>query len=385
MRSPVIRALGVVVLVIVSAACSPAVPTDPTGSTGPIDSSPASLAPVDGSGLPSVGPSAEASPSPLACGRELRVGLVAEPGSLTDNGFNQSTADGLAAAAAAAPSCFQTDGVATKTADDAAADIKGYADNGYDVVIGVGQELGDALGDVAATHPGVKFIGVDSAPGPTHDATWAVNGESLFFAEDQQGYLAGALAALLSRSHNVGVVGGLLLVPQVEGSVEGFLHGAAATVPGTTAEFAYTSSFTDPAQGGAAAAAMVAKGADVIFSTGGATGDGAILAACKAGVLAIGSDTDEALSLPKGLPCLVSSAMKNISGALTAALLRLAGGSFTPGFHTDDAASGGVLLAPGHELASEITTTVQAQLDATVRGLTDGSIRTNVVIDGKTP
>jgi basic membrane lipoprotein Med (substrate-binding protein (PBP1-ABC) superfamily) len=329
-RSHVIRALAVAALVSLSAACSPALPTDSGASTPP------SSVPDDSSSLPSVGPPASAAPSPIVCAHELRVGLVAQPGSLTDNGYNQSAVAGLAAAAAAAPSCFQTDGVATKSVGDAAADIKGYADGGYDVVIGVGQSLGDSLGDVAP-------------------------------------------------SHTVGVVGGLLLVPQVESSVEGFLHGAAEAVPGTTVEFAYTNSFTDPAQGGAAAKGMIAKGADVIFSTGSATGDGALLAACKAGVLAIGSDTDQALSLPKASACLVSSAMKNVGGTLTAALLRLAGGSFAAGFHTDDAASDGVLLAPGHQLASDITATIQARLDATLQGLADGSIRPDVVVDGKTP
>ena len=377
MHSRFLRALGVAPLVVALAACSPALPTG-TGDPGS-----ASLGPGDS--LPTLGPSVAPSASPVTCPRQLKVGLVAQPGSLTKNGYNQSAADGLAAAAAAAPSCFQTDGIATKSVDDAAADIKGYATTGYDVVIGVGQSLGDALGDVATANPNVRFIGVDSAPGPTHDASWQQNGESLFFAEDEQGYLAGTLAALLSRTHAVGVVGGLLLVPQVESSVEGFLHGVAAAGPGTTALFAYTTSFQDPTQGGAAATAMIAKGADVIFSTGSPTGDGALLAACKAGILAIGSDTDQALSLPAASSCVVSSALKNVAGALTAALLALAAGSFSPGFHTDDAASGGVLLAPGHALAADITPAIQERLDATLRGLADGSIRPAVVIDGKTP
>ena len=379
MHSRLIRALGLAALIIGSAACSPAVPTTPADSSLP------STGPIGGDGLPSLGPSVAPSATPITCPRQLRVGLVAQPGSLTDNGYNQSAAAGLAAAATASPTCFETDGVATKTVADAAADIKGYADDGYDVVIGVGQQLGDSLGDSAALNPNTKFIGVDGAPGPTHDSTWSVNGESLFFAEDEQGYLAGALAALLSTKHNVGVVGGLLLVPQVESSVEGFLHGAAATVPGTTVEFAYTDSFADPAQGGAAATAMIAKGADVIFSTGSATGDGALLATCKAGVLAIGSDTDQSLSLPKAAACVVSSAMKNVQGALTDALLRLASGSFTPGFQTDDAATGGILLAPGHALASLITSSVQTRVDTVLQGLADGSIRTAVEVNGKTP
>lgn len=275
--------------------------------------------------------------------------------------------------------------MASKTVDDATADIKAYADSSYDVVIGVGQVLGDALGDIAATHSGTRFIGIDAAPGPTHDSTWPTNGESLFFAEDQQGYLAGVMAALVSQSRNVGVVGGLALVPQVESAVEGFLHGAAATTPGITVQFAYTTSFSNPAQGGAAAKAMIAKGADVIFSTGSATGDGALLAACKAGVTAIGSNTDQALSLPAAAPCLISSAMKNVLGALTGALLRLAGGSFSPGYHTDDATTGGIIMAPPHELAGQLSSTIQDRLAATLRGLADGSIRPNVVVDGKTP
>ncbi len=310
---------------------------------------------------------------------------MGRPGSLTDNAYNQSSVAGLEAAATAAPSCFRTDAVASKTITDATADIQGYADAGYDIVIGVGQPLGDTLGDVASLHPSVRFIGVDAAPGPTHDSSWSTNGQSLFFAEDEQGYLAGVLAALVSHSGNVGVVGGLALVPQVESSVEGFLHGAAATVPGITVQFAYTTSFNDPTQGGAAAKAMITSGADVIFSTGSATGDGAVLAACKAGLTAIGSDTDQALSLPAAAPCLISSAMKDVTGALTRALVRIAAGSFTAGFHTDDATTGGIVLAPPHELAGDLTSTIAGRLDAVLRGLADGSIRPNVVIDGKTP
>ncbi len=373
-----VRPVSLALVLLVAAACSSANPTDPgaPASLGPGD--PISLGPAA-----SAGPST--SPSSLSCPRPLRVGLVGQPGSLTDNGYNQSAVSGLAAATAAAPGCFSVDSVATKTVDDATSDLAAYASGGYDIVIGVGQALGDALGDSAAKNAGVRFIGVDTAPGPTHDASWDTNGQSLFFAEDEQGYLAGTLAALLSHNHDVGVVGGLLLVPQVEASVEGFLHGAAATVPGITVQFAYTTSFDDPAQGGAAASAMTAKGADVIFSTGSSTGDGALQAACKAGVLAIGSDTDQALSLPAAAGCIVSSATKNISGAVSAALLRIAAGSFTPGFHTDDAASGGIVMAPGHALSGDISSADQARLDSTLQGMADGSIKPAVVIDGKTP
>jgi basic membrane protein A and related proteins len=381
-RASVPAVLILVGLLVVG--CSSVSPTDPPASQASLVGPSAGPAGSGGPGdLSSLVPSPSA--SPLACARALRVGLVGAPGSLTDNGYNQAAVAGLQAAMTAAPSCFEMDSVASKTIADATSDLTADAQRGDDVVVGVGQVLGDALGDAASANPGAKFIGVDAAPGPTHDATWNTNGQSLFFAEDQQGYLAGVLAALLSHKGNVGVVGGLVMVPQVEASVEGFLHGAAATVPGIAVQYAYTDSFNDPAQGGAAAAGMVKKGADVIFSTGSATGDGALQAACKAGILAIGSDTDQALTTPTTAGCLVSSAMKNVTGALSAALLRIAGGTFKPGFHTDDASTGGIVLAPGHALAGDISTADQARLDDALQGLADGSLQTGVVIDGKTP
>ncbi len=61
--------------------------------------------------------------------------------------------------------------------------------------------------------------------------SWPTNGESLFFAEDQAGYLAGVLAASITESDVIGVVGGLLVVPPVERFVEGYINGAKATNP----------------------------------------------------------------------------------------------------------------------------------------------------------
>ena len=77
--------------------------------------------------------------------------------------------------------------------------------------------------------------------------------------------------------------------------------------------------------------------------------------------------------------------MKNVTGAVMAALLRIAAGTFTPGFHTDDASTGGILMAPGHALAGDISNADQEHLDTALQGLADGSLKPDVVIDGKTP
>jgi Uncharacterized ABC-type transport system, periplasmic component/surface lipoprotein len=212
------------------------------------------------------------------------------------------------------------------------------------------------------------------------------NGESLFFAEDEAGYLAGVLAASLSKANHIGVVGGLLVVPPVERFVEGYINGAKATKSDIKVDFVYTTSFTDPPQGSNAAQQMIDKGADVIFGAGGLTGNGALEAACQAtGVLAIGVDTDQYLTLPSIQKCIVSSATKNLVEAVKASLLRIATDQFTPGFHTDNAATNGIGLAPFHDMDASVPADVKTLLDTTYKGLADGSIKTNVTVDGKTP
>ena len=376
-----IRSLGVTLfagLALVVAACS-------GGGASPSPSA-APSAPASQAASPDASPSAatSAEPSVVTCTEKLKVGLVTDVGRINDKGFNQSAYEGMEAAAAAAPTCFETDYIETTSQSDYAKNIAEFTEAGYDVVIGVGFLLGDALGDAAKEFPDTKFISVDGIPNPGHDESWATNGESLFFAEDEAGYLAGVLAASVTESNHIGVVGGLLVVPPVERFVEGYINGAKATKSDIKVDFVYTSSFVEPEQGKAAAQQMLDAGADVIFAAGGLTGNGALLAACAAGKLAIGVDTDQYNTLPEAQSCLVSSATKNIVEAVRNSLLRIASGQFKAGVHLDDASTNGVGLAPFHDNADKVPADVQKLLEDTFAGLADKSIKTNVTVDGKT-
>ena len=338
---------------------------------------------------PSVEASAEATPEPseatgITCDEPLSIGLVTDVGRVNDKGFNQSAYEGMEAAKAEAPTCFETEYIETTSQSDYAPNIAQFTDSGSDVVIGVGFLLGDALGDAAKANSDIKFISIDGVPNPGHDESWMTNGESLFFAEDEAGYLAGVLAASKSTSGHIGVVGGLVVVPPVERFVEGYINGAKSVNPDIQVDFVYTTSFVDPPQGSNAAQQMIDAGADVIFGAGGLTGNGALEAACQAdGVLAIGVDTDQYETLPSVQSCILSSATKNIVEAVKNSLLRIAQDQFTPGFHTDNAATNGIGLAPFHDMDADVSADVKALLDETYAGLADGSIKTNVVIDGK--
>jgi basic membrane protein A len=391
-------------LLVLAACTTPAATPSPapTGAVTPAPTTAPTPAPTDAA---TPVPTDVATPEPtepptgLTCDVALKVGLVTDVGRINDKGFNQSAYEGMEAAAAEAPTCFETDFIETVSASDYAANIAEFTDADYDVVIGVGFLLGDAMGDAAIANPDIKFISVDGIPGGCakdappecvpHDTSWFTNGESLFFAEDQAGYLAGVLAASMSTAGHIGVVGGLVVVPPVELFVEGYINGARSVNDAIPVEFVYTTSFIDPPQGASAANQMLDDGADVIFAAGGLTGNGALGAACEAraageNILAIGVDTDQFETLPEVQACLLSSATKNIVGAVRDSLLRIASDEFVAGVHVDNAATGGVGLAPFHNFEAEVPQEVKDLLATTLAGLADGSITTGAVVDGQT-
>ena len=334
---------------------------------------------------PSVEASVEPSPEPsvLTCETPLKVGLVTDGHRIIDKGPNQYAYEGMESAANETTGCMATTYIESLSGSDYATNIAELVDGGNDVIIGVGSAMGDALGDAAKRNLDIKFVSVDGGPSVGHDESWLVNGESLVFAEDQVGYLAGVLAASVSKSNHIGVVGGLVAVPWVERFVEAYCDGARDTKAEITCDHTYTTSFDDAPQGEAAAKAMIDDGADVIFAAAGLTGNGALAAACDASALAIGTGTDQYETVPEARDCLLSSATKDIKGAVHDALFRIAAGEFVPGLHTDDIATGGVGLAPFHDLDADVTQTVKDLLAATSTGLADGSIVPDVIIDAQ--
>jgi len=82
--------------------------------------------------------------------------------------------------------------------------------------------------------------------------------------------------------------------------------------------------------------------------------------------------------------CLLSSATKNIVGALRDSLLRIASGEFAAGVHVDNASTGGIGLAPFHNFEGDVPQDVRDLLDQTYQGLADGSIETGAVVDQNT-
>jgi len=313
------------------------------------------------------------------------VGVVTDVGKVDDKSFNQSAWEGVQTA--------KKDGAAdwiqyieTTDSKDYDKNIATFGDAGYDVIVTVGFNLTEPTYAAAKLYPKVLFIGIDQflSKDDKH-ADWPLaNLVGLVYNEDQSGFLVGALAAMMSKSHSIGGVFGTDAVPPVWRYGEGYRAGAAyedaKSSTKTTVNNVYHSdvgfdkTFSDPTWGADTANSMIDKGADVIFGGGGKTGNGAVDAAAQRKVLAIGVDTDQYATLPEADAYLLTSAMKPIPGPLEDLIKLAKGGQFpTTGLFT-----GAAGYAPYHDVASQVPANVDTEMQALAKGLADGSIKTNV-------
>ena len=299
------------------------------------------------------------------------VGLVTDVGEIDDKSFNQSAWEGVQRAEAELGA--QVDFIETQDAKDYATNIGLFADNGYDVIVTVGFALGTATLEAAAKYPTINFIGVDQFQGEA-----VANVSGLIFAEDKAGFLAGALAAMLSESGTVAAVLGTNLVPPVVAFKEGYEAGALyinadINLISTYHPGGLDVAFTDPEWGATTAAqAIDTNGADVVFGAGGKTGNGALIeVASREGVYCIGVDSDQWETVPEAHPCLVSSAMKLITPGVFDLISAAQSDAFPGGNFV-----GTVGLAPFHDFDAQIPQEVKDRLIEIDAGLQDGTITT---------
>lgn len=298
------------------------------------------------------------------------VGLVTDVGEVDDKSFNQSAWEGVQQAEKDLNAIVNY--VETKDGKDYAANIALFADKNYDVIVTVGFAMGEATGIAATEYPDIDFIGVDQwFDGSIPNVT------GLLFPEDKAGFLAGALAAKMTKTGTVAAVLGTDLIPPVVAFKEGYEAGARYVNPDINLISTYHPggldvAFTDPEWGATTAKQAIDNGADVVFGAGGKTGNGALIeVASHAGLFCIGVDSDQWGTVPEAHPCLISSAMKLITPGVFDLVKLSKDGAFPGGLYF-----GGTGLAPFHDFDSAVPQDVKdllAELDA---GLKDGSIST---------
>ena len=175
-------------------------------------------------------------------------------------------------------------------------DVEAAVHDGADIVVVLGFEFNDIIPEVAAKNPKTKFLIVDQFIDKPPANVW----ESVF-REWEGSYLAGAEAALVSKSGKIGSVAALD-IPFLHRWTDAFADGAKATRPDITVLptliVGGDNPFSDPVRAEQQAQAMIAGGADIVYGVAAGGNGGVFKAAKDKGVLAIGVDANQCPSSP---------------------------------------------------------------------------------------
>ena len=227
----------------------------------------------------------------------IRIAIVM-PSATTDLAWSQSLFDALKTIQAehggeATVEIAFSEGMFNVT--DAAAALRDYAADGYNLVIAHGTQYGSSLFEIAPDFPETSFAygtAVETGMGDGIENVFAYEARA-----EQGGYVNGVLAASLSESGVIGVVG-----PVEAGDaklyIDGFVAGATAANPDVVVNISYTGSFGDTALAAEAANVHIDAGADVL--TGSAQQVvGAVGVAAEAGVPWLGTQSDQSPLAPE--------------------------------------------------------------------------------------
>lgn len=274
---------------------------------------------------------------------KLRVGVVFDVGGRGDKSFN----DGAYLGAERAMRELGADVrfVEPGEGSDREAGLRLLAAQGMDLVIGVGFIFSDDLTQLAKEYPNVHFAGVDYALGTDAQGNTIeppANLAALKFREEQGSFLVGALAALVSKTKEVGFVGGMD-IPLIHKFEAGYRAGVRQVCPNcrVIAQYAGVTpeAFRNPGRGKELALSQYNQGVDVIFHASGSTGLGVFEAARATGKLAIGVDADQYSEAPGYV---LTSMVKGVDNAVYDAIRGVSDGSFHGGIYWLGLKEGGV-------------------------------------------
>jgi len=371
-------AIAILSALVIVAGCSSSATTAPTATPAPT--------PTPAAVTSAAAPSAATTP--------LKIGVVTDVGRVDDKNFNQYSYEGAKTAAATLGTTAEY--VVPKDASDYTKDIQGYVDQKYNVIVTVGFNLGDATIKAAKANPNTWFIAVDVKPCVDEtgapDSTFTCKGDAskllpkligVQFQEDQAGYLAGIVAAAVSKTGAIGQLGGINNNPAVVRYMQGFQLGAASYKSSIKVDSSFFSTgdlgkaYGDPVFGKQFSTQFIAqKKVDVLFQVAGATGNGALDAACAAGIMAVGVDVDEYKSYPTADKCIVTSAEKHLSSAVSQTIAKIAAGTAAGGIAKFDATNDGIGISAFQNSAITIPADVQGKLDAALAAMKAGTLKT---------
>lgn len=306
---------------------------------------------------------------------------VTDTGGVDDKSFNQTAWKGVEDAQRELG--IEAKVLESNAETDYQPNINSFIQQKCDLIITVGFLLGDATKQAAVENPGSKFSIVDYSYDPE-----VPNVLGQVFATDEAAFLAGYLAAAVSKSGIVGTFGGIN-IPTVTIFMDGFYYGVAyynqqkgtrVQVLGwhpATKEGLFTNNFDSLSDGREFAKNLHDEGADIIMPVAGPVGQGSSALAMELGADAlkiIGVDVDWYETVPEHRPVFLTSVMKRMDTTTLDAIKQAMAGTFTGGVTVGTLANDGVAIAPFHDNEPLVSAEMKAELDAVRAAIVAGTI-----------
>ncbi|WP_145040237.1 BMP family protein [Paenibacillus sp. Y412MC10] len=213
------------------------------------------------------------------------VGMVTDAGTIDDKSFNQGTYEGIEKASKDFNIKHKYLKPAGQTEADYSKEIVNLYDAGYKLIVTPGFKFETAVFKAQEKYKDAKFVIIDGTPQSGEEGATPVvkeNTVSIFFAEQESGFLAGVATALHVKDGQAGFIGGME-IPPVQKFNWGFQQGVAYANENLGTKLVinkenvvYQGSFDDVAAGSQLAAQMYDRGVNVIFAAAGGVGVGAI-------------------------------------------------------------------------------------------------------------
>ena len=246
--------------------------------------------------------------------------------------------------------------------------LRSMARKNVDLVISIGFSMTSAVATVSKEFPKVKFMIVD-------DEVKGDNVNSVKFKEQEGSYLVGVAAALASKSHKVGFVGGMD-IPLIRAFGCGYAQGAKAAdakveitqnMVGTT-----PAAWSDPAKGGELARAQFDRGVDVVFAAAGGSGMGALQAAKDKNKLGIGVDSNQNPLFPGFI---LTSMLKRVDNAVYDGFMSVKKGTWKAGVTEKGLKEGGVDWALDENNRKLITPAMEVRIKQASQDILSGKVK----------
>jgi basic membrane protein A len=323
--------------------------------------------------------------APAANAAGTKACLALDTGGVDDKSFNASSWAG-AQAAAKANSAIKVEYLPANSSADFKVNIKKFVDNKCNLIIGVGFAIGSAIVESAKANPTVKYAVVDDAGLDGFPGVPVANVKGITYSTDQAAFMAGYLAAGVTKTGKVATYGGAPY-PTVTIFMDGFAKGVAHynKIKGKKVEVLGWDTAKKTGEfigdfGNTAKALQTSKnfeqaGADIILPVAG--GLGAVTAqnsmtSKKSKVIWV--DTDGFVSANKYRSVLLTSVMKGLGNSVKSVIDDVEAGKFTNSAYVGTLKNGGTTIAPYHDLIRVVPSALRTEVTKLRTGIISGKI-----------